>query len=116
METRRIDCLLNIQPIIDYTHQDIRHGADDARPARRAHDHKQLTVFQYDRRGHGAERTLSWRNGFSSPRNKAVAVGNTGFGSEFILFVVQKDADFARRNARAKAIVESCGYGHGISL
>src|SRR4051794_36288041 len=48
----RVHRLLNREPVINHSHQDIRNRGDNARTSRRAQHHEQLPVLHDNRRRH----------------------------------------------------------------
>src|ERR1041385_2762341 len=104
MEAWRIHCLLNVQAIIDHAHQDVGHCADDAWPAWRPQDHKQLAIFQHDGRRHGAERTLARPNGVGFTLDQSISIRHAGFGSKVVHLIVEKKTKFAGGYGGAKAV------------
>ncbi|AEK61998.1 hypothetical protein CFU_2168 [Collimonas fungivorans Ter331] len=115
VETRRIDCFLDIHAVVDHVQHGQQGRCDDAAAARRADHHDGLAVLGDDGRAHRRQRTFAGSDGVGFALHQAVHVGHADLGREIVHLVVEHDAGLAGHDAGAEPVVQRVGDRHRIA-
>ena len=106
---------LYVHIVINYIHDHLQGGGDNAGTARAAGNQHVPAVFTHDGGRHGTEHALAGLDLVGFAADQAIGVGGTGPGAEIVHFVVQQKAGTRHGDARAVAEVDGVGVGYRIA-